>query len=75
MEENRLIKKYKIKVKAYNFGEHYGTHVDIQDNPPSDQDIINAIIGSRLTLKYGTRDASVEEIYLLTKDNEQYRED
>jgi hypothetical protein len=69
MEGNKLVKQYKISVKVYNFSDHYGTHVDMQDTLPSEQDIINAILESKETLKYGTREASVEEVYILIKEN------
>ena len=70
MEGNRLVKRYKISVKAYNFSDHYGTHVDMQDTAPSEQDIINAILESKETLKWGSREASVEEVYILIKEKE-----
>ena len=68
MEGNRLVKRYKIIVSAYNFSDRYGTHVDMQDTAPSEQDIINAILKSHETLKWGSREASVEEVYVLIKD-------
>jgi hypothetical protein len=68
MGGNKLIKRYKIIVRTYNFGDHSGTYTTIQDTPPSDHDIINAILKSEGSLKYGTRDASVEEVYTLIKE-------
>ena len=70
MEGNRLVKRYKISVKVYNFSDHCGTHVDMQDTPPSEQDITNAILESKETLKWGSREASVEEVYILIRDKE-----
>jgi hypothetical protein len=70
MEGNRLVKRYKISVNAYNFSDHYGTHVDMQDTAPSEQDIINSILKSKETLKWGSREALVEEVYVLIKEKE-----
>jgi hypothetical protein len=65
--QKELVKKYRIVVKAYNFNNHYGTHIVKLDVYPTEEDIISALIEGKKALHWGTREALIEEVYELIK--------